>query len=255
VLEDPGIVSLWTDRYPYFVIMEGDNFVKKIALNHGQKLEWVRKGYKPKTFTADIEGLDPGKQYVCVPAFYRENRHDSIVDKPLPFAAEKPSAAITGITVNRIDKRRDESINKAYYDFYFDTHTSVVGLAKISTFWLQDNNTNNKYEILDLLKTFYVPDYENGTYTHHWSVRNSEKNEIKVSFTPFIGLKSGSTKQFSLYERKMKHGKKNAYKIGRWPIAAESADDEEEEATPYDEPSTDFQLTLDSVSYDGVRIL
>ncbi|MBR6121684.1 MAG: hypothetical protein IKQ05_04760 [Prevotella sp.] len=246
VLEDPGLMSIVRDYYPGFLIKLGSQEIIYMVANDGKKLSVKDKG---KKITSEFKGLYQDYVYTCQPGYAVTGTDKATMwDKPITFSATTPSISI--VDLKETKKERKDQYNEqgdpigATYNYAFDTYSEVKGSRNVKEWGIIDLNDDNAKTRVHTSKSASL---KSGQYVHHWSIKNTKKSKVLISLRPYVFAKDGDKTDWN--DAKM------------FPIFNATIQDDFDFTSRPMQPAPEYlgfeatTVELDSVTYDGVRIL
>lgn len=251
-VEDPGLITFVKTLYPCFTIMSGSDELFTLFPENEEDAKLTISTPANKKYKVEIPHLLAEYPYTCIPGYALVYDGRPVVqDKGLAFSTVTPTISI----VKFVDIDQDcEPMNEnvSMYTYYFDTYSNVKGSVNIKEWGIYDNSDINPFTARHKSKDAVL---QSGNYVHHWSAK-SLKAKIQVDLSPYIfGRDAANTitianaKMFPAFKKKIKYKYNFADDSRRSTRGAQEAGDED------DGYSSDYTLTLDSVTYEGKRIL
>ena len=182
-LEAPGLLSIVRDFYPGFIIKLGSEEIMFLPANNIERLYW--KTEPGRVYKAEIPGLYGNYTYTCIPGYaVSGGERPTLWDKPITFSATTPSLSIVDFKTTEASVKT--ILGENLYTFRFDTYTNVIGSRNISEWGILDNDDKNPFTKRHKNKSATL---KSGSYIHHWSIKNTLKQKVTVSLSPYIFAK------------------------------------------------------------------
>lgn len=254
-VEDPGLLTYMKTLYPCFTIMSGSDELFTLFPENEEDAKLTGSTANNKKYKVEIPHLLAEYPYTCIPGYALEYDGRPVVqDKGLAFSTVTPTISIVKLveTGHEAIDFEVEGTPFTKHHFYFDTYSNVKGSVNIKEWGIYDNNDINPLTARHKSSSATL---QSGNYIHHWTV-NTLKTKVQIDLSPYIfGRDASNTyimsnaKLFPAFKKKLKY---------EWDFTDDSrrvvrvVENDNGEASP---DERDYELILDSVTYEGVRIM
>lgn len=252
-VEDPGFITYAKTLYPCFTIMSGSEELFTLFPENVEDAELNGSTPKNKKYTVEIPHLEAEYPYTCIPGYALSYEGRPVVqDKGLAFCTVTPTISIVKLveTDHSVDVIGETSY--AIHHFHFDTYSNVKGSVNIKEWGIYDNTDINPLTARHKSKSATL---QSGNYVHHWSVTTT-KTKIQIDLSPYIfGRDALNTINFDYAKKFPAFKKKLKYEFDFSDDSRRSSRVIKKAEGDVPDYERDYELKLDSVTYEGVRIM
>ena len=257
-VEDPGIICNFKTLYPCFTVLSGSDEIYRLFVEEEYNAELTGDTPKGRIYSVEIPELLADEVYTCIPGYANEFGGPPVVqDKGLSFATITPTISIVKLVETGqelVEEKVGPVVVARTHRFHFDTYSNVAGTMNIQEWGILDNNdkSSSKKHTSKNAKQL-----NSGNYIHHWTVGTlSNISKVTVKLSPYIFGRDATdlndmsqAKVFPEFKKRLKWDYDFTDGSRGVTRTVEKVGDD------VSEDELNYTLKLDSVTYNGVRIM